>query len=156
MSHIEAKLTELGLTLPAVAAPIAAYVPAVLSGDLVFTSGQLPTVDGKLIVTGHVGDGPGSVPVEAAKSAAELAALNALAAIKSVVGDLDRVVQIVKVTGFVSCEPSFSNHSAVVNGASELFGRVFGDAGKHARSSIGMASLPLGAPVEIEVIARIR
>lgn len=156
MSQLEAKLAQLGLSLPAVAAPIAAYVPAVQAGELVFTSGQLPTVEGKLVVTGHVGDGHGSVPVEAAKQAAQLAALNALAAIKSVIGDLDRIEQIVKVTGFVACEPTFTTHSAVVNGASDLLGELFGDAGKHARSSVGMASLPLGAPVEIEVIARIR
>lgn len=156
MSQIEAKLAELGLALPTVAAPLAAYVPAVQSGDLVYTSGQLPTVDGKLIVTGHVGDGHGSVPLDAAKQAAAQAVLNALAAIKSVTGDLDRIEQIVKLTGFVACEPSFSNHPAVVNGASELLGAVFGDAGKHARSSVGMTSLPLGAPVEIEVIARVK
>lgn len=156
MSQVEAQLAKLGLALPAVAAPIAAYVPAVQAGELVFTSGQLPTVEGKLVATGHVGDGHGLVPVEAAKQAAQLAALNALAAVKGVIGDLDRIEQIVKVTGFVSCEPSFVTHSAVVNGASELLGELFGDAGKHARSSVGMASLPLGAPVEIELIVRIR
>lgn len=156
MSQIEARIAELGHTLPPVAAPIAAYVPAVQTGNLVFTSGQLPTVEGKLIISGHVGDGPGTVPIDAAKQAAAQAALNALAAIKSVIGDLDRVVRIVKVTGFIASEPGFSSHSLIVNGASELLAEIFGDAGKHARSSVGMASLPLGAPVEIEVVAEVK
>ena len=153
MSTIEAKLKELGHELPAVPAPIAAYVPATISGNLVFTSGQLPTIDGQLLAAGLVGD---SVDVDTAKKCAERSGLNALAAVKSVLGDLDRVVRIVKVTGFIACRSDFTQHSAVVNGASELFGAVFGDAGKHARSSVGMSALPLGAPVEIEIVVEFR
>ena len=153
MSAVEATLLRLSLPLPAVAAPIAAYVPAVRTGNLVFTSGQLPTIDGTLISTGKVG---AEVTVEQAKAAAERAALNGLAAIKQVIGDLDKIVRIVKVVGFVAVDPSFTNHSAVVNGASELLAECFGDAGKHARSSVGMASLPLNAPVEIELIVEVR
>lgn len=153
MSAVEATLLRLSLPLPAVAAPIAAYVPAVRTGNLVFTSGQLPTIDGTLISTGKVG---AEVTVEQAKAAAERAALNGLAAIKQVIGDLDKIVRIVKVVGFVAVDPSFTNHSAVVNGASELLAECFGDAAKHARSSVGMASLPLNAPVEIELIVEVR
>lgn len=156
MSVIESRLAELGHTLPAVPAPIAAYVPATQTGNLVFTSGQLPTVDGQLLATGLVGSGADDVDVETAKKCAERSGLNALAAVKSVVGDLDKVVRIVKVTGFIACRPDFTNHSAIVNGASELFGSVFGDAGKHARSSVGMAALPLGAPVEVEIVVEVR
>lgn len=156
MSVIESRLAELGHTLPAVPAPIAAYVPATQTGNLVFTSGQLPTVDGQLLATGLVGSGADDVDVETAKKCAERSGLNALAAVKSVVGDLDKVVRIVKVTGFIACRPDFTNHSAIVNGASELFGEVFGDAGKHARSSVGMAALPLGAPVEVEIVVEVR
>lgn len=150
---VEAKLAELGLTLPEVAAPIAAYVPAVRTGNLVFTSGQLPTVAGQLVATGKVG---ADVDVDTAKAAAQQCALNGLAAVKQVIGDLERVVRIVKVVGFVAVDPSFTNHSAVVNGASELLGALFGDAAKHARSSVGMASLPLDAPVEVELIVEVR
>lgn len=153
MSAVEATLLRLSLPLPDVAAPIAAYVPAVRTGNLVFTSGQLPTIDGTLISTGKVG---AEVSVEQAKAAAERAALNGLAAIKQVIGDLDKIVRVVKVVGFVAVDPSFTNHSAVVNGASELLAACFGDAGKHARSSIGMASLPLNAPVEIELVVEVR
>ena len=153
MSNVESKLAELGFTLPEVAAPIAAYVPAARTGNLVFTSGQLPTLDGKLLATGKVGS---DVDVETAKAAAQRCALNGLAAIKQVIGDLDRIVRIVKVVGFVAVDPSFTNHSAVVNGASELLGACFGDAGLHARSSVGMASLPLDAPVEVELIVEVR
>lgn len=153
MSAVEATLLRLGLPLPQVAAPIAAYVPAVRTGNLVFTSGQLPTIDGTLIATGKVG---AEVTVDQAKAAAERAALNGLAAIKQVIGDLDKIVRVVKVVGFVAVDPSFTNHSAVVNGASEFLGECFGDAAKHARSSVGMASLPLDAPVEIELIVEVR
>ena len=153
MSAVEATLLRLSLPLPEVAAPIAAYVPAVRTGNLVFTSGQLPTIDGTLISAGKVG---AEVTVEQAKAAAERAALNGLAAIKQVIGDLDKIVRIVKVVGFVAVDPSFTNHSAVVNGASELLAECFGDAAKHARSSVGMASLPLNAPVEIELIVEVR
>jgi enamine deaminase RidA (YjgF/YER057c/UK114 family) len=152
-SKIEAKLAALGLSLPEVPAPIAAYVPATITGNLVFTSGQLPTVDGTLLATGRVGV---EVDVDMAKACAQRSGLNALAAVKSVVGDLDRVTRIVKVTGFIACPPEFSTHSAVVNGASELFGELFGDAGKHARSSVGMSALPLNAPVEIEIIVEFK
>lgn len=153
MSAVEATLLRLGHTLPDVAAPIAAYVPAVRTGNLIFTSGQLPTIDGKLVATGKVG---AEVSVEHAKAAAERAALNGLAAIKQLIGDLDKVVRVVKVVGFVAVDPSFTNHSAVVNGASELLGECFGEAAKHARSSVGMASLPLDAPVEVELIVEVR
>ena len=156
MSVIETRLAELGHTLPQVPAPIAAYVPAVQSGNLVFTSGQLPTVDGQLLASGLVGNGADDVDVETAKKCAERSGLNALAAVKSLVGDLDKVVRIVKVTGFIACRPDFTSHSAVVNGASKLFGAVFGDAGSHARSSVGMSALPLGAPVEIEIVVEVR
>ena len=156
MSVIETRLAELGHTLPQVPAPIAAYVPATQTGNLVFTSGQLPTVDGQLLASGLVGTGADDVDVETAKKCAERSGLNALAAVKSLVGDLDKVVRIVKVTGFIACRPDFTNHSAVVNGASELFGAVFGDAGLHARSSVGMSALPLGAPVEIEIVVEVR
>ncbi|MGA7204107.1 MAG: RidA family protein [Specibacter sp.] len=149
-SRIEARLAELGLTLPAVAAPVAVYVPAVVSGNHVYTSGQLPFVDGKLTVTGKVGAG---VSAEDAKSLAATCAINAIAALKSVIGDLDRVTRIVKVVGFVASDPSFTGQPGVVNGASELLGTVFGDAGVHSRSAVGVAVLPLDSPVEVELIA---
>ena len=148
----EARLDALGLTLPEVPAPVAAYVPAVQSGRLVFTSGQLPMVDGALLLTGHVG---AEVDVEAAAACARVCALNAVAAVKSVVGDLSKVQRIVKVTGFVSSSPDFTQHSAVMNGASELLLSIFGDAGRHARTSIGVAVLPLGAPVEVELTVEV-
>ncbi len=153
--RVEGRLTELGLTLPVVVPPLAAYVPAVRDGDHVFTSGQVPLVDGALPVSGRVGEGPGLVTPEQAKAMAQVCALNALAAIKSVVGDLDAVAQVVKVVGFVASDPEFTGHPGVVNGASELFGAVFGDAGRHARSAVGVAALPLGAPVEVEVLVRL-
>jgi enamine deaminase RidA (YjgF/YER057c/UK114 family) len=149
------RLRELGLTLPPVAAPVAAYVPAVLDQDLVWTSGQLPVVDGALPVTGLVGLGQGDVPPEDAAHLARVCALNALAAVGSVV-DLDRVARIVKVVGFVASAPGFTGQPAVVNGASELLGDVFGAAGGHARSAVGVAALPLGAPVEVELVASLR
>lgn len=156
MSSIENRINELGMKLPPLAPPLAAYVPAIQTGNLVFTAGQLPTIDGKLIAEGQVGEGAGAVSIETAQECARQSALNALAAIKSVVGDLDRVERIVKVTGFVSCESSFASHSAVINGASELIGQIFGDAGLHARSAVGMSSLPFNAPVEIEMIVEVR
>ena len=156
MSRIEDRLAELGLVLPQVAAPVAAYVPAVLDGDRVWTSGQLPFVDGALPATGKVGTGAGLVPAEDAANLARLCALNALAAVKSVLGDLDRVTRIVKVVGFVASDPAFTGQPAVVNGASQLLGDVFGDAGVHARSAVGVAALPLDAPVEVELVAAIR
>ena len=150
--NVEARLAELGITLPAVAAPVAAYVPAVISGNLVFTSGQLPFVSGALPATGKVGDGHGLVPAADAKDYARIAILNALAAVKSVLGSLDRVTRIVKVTGFVASVPEFTGQPGVINGASELLGEVFGEAGAHARSAVGVPVLPLDSPVEVEII----
>ncbi|GAA3509435.1 RidA family protein [Georgenia daeguensis] len=150
------RLAELGLTLPPVAAPVAAYVPAVRHGDLVHTSGQLPMVDGALALTGKVGESAGSVTPEQAKDAARTCALNALAAVAAEVGGLDQVVRVVKVTGFVASEPSFTGQPGVVNGASELLGEIFGDAGRHARSAVGVAALPLDAPVEVEIVVAVR
>jgi enamine deaminase RidA (YjgF/YER057c/UK114 family) len=150
--RVAARLAELGLEVPAVAAPVAAYVPAVLDGDHVWTSGQLPMVEGRLPVTGKVGEGDGLVPPEDAARLARQCALNALAAVQSVVGDLDRVTRVVKVVGFVASDPAFTGQPAVVNGASELLGEVFGPHGAHARSAVGVAALPLDAPVEVEVV----
>lgn len=149
-SRIEARLAELGLTLPPVAAPVAAYVPAVISGNHVYTSGQLPFIDGKLTATGKVG---AEVSAEDAKSMAATSAINALAALKSVIGDLDRVTRIVKVVGFVASDPSFTGQPGVINGASELLGDIFGEVGIHARSAVGVSVLPLDSPVEVELIA---
>jgi enamine deaminase RidA (YjgF/YER057c/UK114 family) len=145
------RLAELGLDLPPVAAPVAAYVPAVRTGNQVYVSGQLPMADGALLATGKVG---AEVPADDAKRLAERCALNALAAIDDLVG-LDRVVRVVKVCGFVASAPGFTGQPGVINGASELFGAVFGDAGKHARSAVGVGELPLGAPVEVEVIVEV-
>ena len=156
MGAVEQRLAELGLRVPELVAPLAAYVPAVLDGSRVYVSGQVPMVDGVLAETGHVGEGAGLVSPERAKELAAVCALNAIAAVKSVVGDLDRVERVVKVVGFVASDPSFTGQPGVVNGASELFGDVFGDAGRHARSAVGVAALPLGAPVEVEVIVHVR
>lgn len=150
MTAIADRMAELGLVLPRVAAPVAAYVPAVVSGRLVFTSGQLPFVDGVLPATGKVG---AEVTVETAAELAARCALNALAAVEAAIGSLDRVTRIVKVTGFVASDPSFTAQPAVVNGASELLGSVFGELGSHARSAVGLAVLPLDAPVELELVA---
>lgn len=152
MSAVEARLRELGLELPEVAKPVAAYVPAVRTGRYVHTSGQLPFVDGRLVETGKVG---GTVSVERAVELAGLCALNAIAALGTQV-DLDDVVRIVKVVGFVASTPDFTAQPAVVNGASELLGRVFGEAGVHARSAVGVAVLPLDSPVEVELLAEVR
>lgn len=153
MGRIDERLAELSITLAEPAAPAGAYVPAIVDGDHVLTSGQLPLVDGGLPLTGHVG---AEVDPEQAKEMARLCAINALAAIRSVVGDLDRVEQVVKVVGFVSSAPDFTGQPGVINGASELLGEVFGSAGEHARSAVGVAALPLGAPVEVEVTVRVR
>jgi enamine deaminase RidA (YjgF/YER057c/UK114 family) len=147
------RLTALGLVLPEVAAPLASYVPAIRTGDYVYTSGQLPMVDGKLMTTGKVGD---EVSAEDAHSLARICALNALAAVASVSGGLPNVVRIIKVVGFVASAPGFTGQPGVVNGASELLGEVFGVAGIHARSAVGVAVLPLDAPVEIEMIVEVR
>jgi enamine deaminase RidA (YjgF/YER057c/UK114 family) len=152
MSKVEDRLAELGRTLPGVAAPVAAYVPAVRSGSLVFTSGQLPMVDGSLAATGKVG---AEVSAEDAKQLAATCALNALAAIKALIGDLDQVSRVVKVVGFVASVADFTGQPGVINGASELLGEVFGDKGVHARSAVGVAVLPLDAPVEVELIVEI-
>ncbi|MFJ6670222.1 RidA family protein [Actinosynnema sp. NPDC091369] len=146
-----ARLAELGIALPEVAAPVAAYVPAVRTGQLVYTSGQLPFVQGSLAATGKVG---GDVSPEEAKAHARTCALNALAAIDALVG-LDSVVRVVKLVGFVASADGFTGQPAVVNGASDLIGEVFGEAGQHARSAVGVAELPLGAPVEVELIVEI-
>jgi enamine deaminase RidA (YjgF/YER057c/UK114 family) len=149
---VEARLTELGIVLPDVAAPVAAYVPAVVSGSHVYTSGQLPFVSGALPATGKVGDGHGLVPADDAKEYARQCALNALAAARSVLGSLDRVTQVVKVTGFVASDPTFTGQPGVVNGASEVLGEIFGTEGVHARSAVGVAVLPLDSPVEVEIV----
>ena len=156
MSAVEKRLAELGIELPGVAAPLAAYVPAVLDGDRVWTSGQLPFVAGALPATGKVGDGPGLVSPADAAGLARVAALNALAAVKSVLGDLDRVQRVVKLVGFVASDPSFTGQPAVVNGASQLLGEVLGEAGVHARSAVGVAVLPMDSPVEIELVVAVR
>ncbi|MEW9554703.1 RidA family protein [Nonomuraea sp. NPDC050783] len=148
----EEKLSELGLTLPEVAKPVAAYVPAVRTGDLVYTSGQVPVVEGKLAATGKLG---AELTVEQGYEMARICALNALAALKAEVGDLTKVVRIVKVVVFVASDPSFTDHPKVGNGASELLGEVLGEAGRHARSAVGVAALPLDAPVEVELIAEV-
>ena len=156
MGAVEDRLAALGLTVPEVVAPLAAYVPAVLDGSRVYVSGQVPFVDGVLPESGHVGEGPGMVSPERAKELAAVCALNAIAAIKSVVGDLDTVERVVKVVGFVASDPAFTGQPGVINGASELFRSAFGEAGVHARSAVGVAALPLGAPVEVEVIVHVR
>ena len=149
MGAIEDRMSELGLTLPAVAAPVAAYIPATTSGNLVFTSGQLPFVDGALPRTGKVG---AEVDTEDATGLAALCALNALAAAASVIGSLDRITRVVKVTAFIASAPDFTGQPAVANGASALLQSVFGEIGVHARSAVGVAVLPLNAPVEIELV----
>jgi enamine deaminase RidA (YjgF/YER057c/UK114 family) len=153
MSKIEQKLADLGFPLPAVAKPVAAYVPSVVTGNLCFTSGQLPFVDGALPQTGKVGR---DVTPEDAKELARLCALNALAALKLAIGDLDRVTRIVKVVGFVSVVPEFTAIPGVINGASEFLGEVFGEVGSHARSAVGVPALPLDSAVELEIIAEFK
>jgi enamine deaminase RidA (YjgF/YER057c/UK114 family) len=152
-THPEAKLAELGLTLPEVAAPAGVYLPAVRSGNYIYTSGQLPMIDGKLVTVGKVG---AEVSAEDAKALAQRCALNALAAVKWELGDLAQVKRVVKVVGFVASAPDFTAQPGVINGASELLGAVFGEAGQHARSAVGVAVLPLDAPVEVELIVEIR
>jgi enamine deaminase RidA (YjgF/YER057c/UK114 family) len=149
MTKIEARLQELGLKLPTPPKPVAAYVPAVLHGGLLYISGQLPMVDGQLSCTGHVGQ---DVSLEAAQAAARTCTLNALAIAQDVLGDLDRITQVIKVGGFVSSSPGFTDHPKVINGCSELLGEIFGEAGRHARAAVGVSALPLGAAVEIEFV----
>jgi enamine deaminase RidA (YjgF/YER057c/UK114 family) len=148
----EERLQELGVDLPAPAAPVAAYLPCVRTRNLVYVSGQVPSVDGKPTHLGHLGD---DVDLEAGRAAARTCAVNVLAALKAELGELSRVRRVVKVTGFVASTPGFTDHPKVVNAASELFGEVFGDAGRHARAAVGVAALPLGVPVEVEAIVEV-
>jgi len=152
MSDVRAKLAELGLTLPVATLPLAAYVPAVRTGNIVFTAGQLPMVDGKLPMTGKVG---AAVTVEKAKELAQICALNALAAVQTV-AEVDDIVRVIRVVGYVNGIPGFITQPAVVNGASELFLHIWGDAGKHARSAVGIAELPLDASVEVELTVELK
>jgi enamine deaminase RidA (YjgF/YER057c/UK114 family) len=152
MTTPEARLAAVGLTVPDVVKPVAAYVPAVRTGSYVYTSGQLPMTGGALVATGKVG---AEVSPEQAKELASLCALNALAAVRSEVGDLSSVVRVVKVVGFVASTPEFTGQPGVVNGASELLATAFGDAGVHARSAVGVAVLPLDAPVEVEIVVEV-
>ena len=147
-----ARLAELGIELPEVVPPVASYVPAVQSGGYVYTAGQLPMVNGEMLAVGKVGS---SVTEAQARECARACALNAIAAVVSVVGDIDRIRRIVKVVGFVASEPDFVGQPVVVNGASDILGEIFGDAGVHARSAVGVASLPKDAPVEVEMIVEI-
>jgi len=156
MSAVEDRLAELGLLVPDVAIPVAAYLPAVRDGNHIFTSGQLPMVSGALAATGKVGAGPGQVSAEDAEKLAQICALNAIAAVKALIGDLDKVTRVVKVVGFVASDPSFTGQPGVINGASELLGAAFGEAGVHARSAVGVAVLPLDSPVELEIIVSVR
>jgi enamine deaminase RidA (YjgF/YER057c/UK114 family) len=150
--HPEEKLAELGLAVPEVARPVASYVPAVRSGNYVFTSGQLPMRSGELMVTGKVG---GEVSEEEAIECAQQCALNAIAAVKAEIGDLALIKRVVKVVAFVASTPDFTGQPRVANGASDLFGKVFGDAGIHARSAVGVPVLPLDAPVEVEILVEV-
>ncbi|MGE5416291.1 MAG: RidA family protein [Acidobacteriota bacterium] len=149
---VEERIAELGIVLPEAPKPVAAYVPGVVSGDLVFISGQLPTVEGKLSAMGKIGD---ELTVKDGQKAARRAAINCLSVLKSMVGDLDRVEQVVKLTGYVQSANDFYNQPQVINGASELMQEVFGDRGQHARAAVGVNALPLNAPCEVELIVRI-
>ncbi len=146
---VTARLAELGITIPQVAKPVASYVPATTAGNLVFTAGQLPFVDGQLPATGKVGD---EVSAEDAKDLARIAVLNAIAAVETAIGSVDRVTRIVKLVVFVASTPGFTGQPAVANGASDTLVDIFGDAGRHARSAVGVAALPLDAPVELELV----
>lgn len=149
MSAVESRLAELGLSLPPAAKPVAAYVPAIVTGNLVYTSGQLPFVDGQLPATGKVG---ATIDAEDAQAMARTCVLNGLAAAHGVIGSLDRITRVVKVVGFVASHPDFTGQPGVINGASVLLGEIFGEAGAHARSAIGVGVLPLDSPVEIEFV----
>jgi len=151
MTEVRAKLAELGLALPVAAKPVAAYVPAIRTGNIVFTAGQLPMVDGALAKTGKVG---GEISIEEAKKLAEVCALNALAAVETV-ADVNKIVRVVRVVGYVNGVAGFTQQPAVINGASELFLNIWGEAGKHARSALGVAELPLNAPVEVELTVEV-
>lgn len=152
MGNLEIKLEKMGIVLPEIPKPVAAYIPAKQTGNLVFTAGQLPIVQGELISKGLLGQ---DVEIEEANKAARICTLNALAAIKGVIGELDRIQQIVRVVGYVASAPTFTQQPAVVNGASELLLEIFGERGKHARSAVGMAVLPLNASVEVELTVEI-
>jgi enamine deaminase RidA (YjgF/YER057c/UK114 family) len=152
VTAVEDRLAELGLSVPDVVAPVAAYVPAVRAGRQIFTSGQLPMRSGQLMATGKVG---GEVSPEDATACAQQCALNAIAAVKAQIGDLDQVKRVVKVVCFVASAPDFTGQPQVANGASELLGTAFGDAGVHARSAVGVAVLPLDAPVEVEILVEV-
>jgi len=148
----EERLQELGVSLPSPAAPVAAYIPCVRTGNLVYVSGQVPTVDGRPTHLGHLG---AEVGLEDGRAAARTCAVNVIAALKAELGQLSQVRRIVKVTGFVACTPEFTDAPKVINAASELFGEAFGDAGRHARAAVGVAALPLGVPVEVEAIVEV-
>lgn len=148
----EERLHELGVTLPSPAVPVAAYIPCVRTGNLVYVSGQVPAVEGKPTHVGHLG---ADVDLEAGRAAARTCAINVLAALKAELGELSQVRRVVKVTGFVASTPEFTDHPKVVNAASELFGEAFGDAGRHARAAVGVAALPLGVPVEVDAIVEV-
>ena len=147
--QFEQKISELGLTLPSVAPPAGSYLPSITSGNLVFTAGQIPLVEGQLAATGKVGS---EISLDKAQELARICLLNGLAAVKSELGDLQRVKRIVKIVGFVSSDPSFTQQPQVINAASDLLAEIFGEAGRHARSAVGVAVLPLDAPVEIELV----
>lgn len=149
---VNARLAELGISIPEVVPPVAAYVPAVVTGRHVYTSGQLPMRDGSMIAEGLVGS---DVDPEVAKDCARQSAINALAAAQSVIGSLDRVTRVVKVVGFVASAPGFTGQPAVINGASEVLLEIFGEAGRHARSAVGVAALPINAPVEVEMVLEV-
>ena len=153
MGKVESRINELNISLPDAPKPVAAYIPAKQTGKLVFTAGQLPMVNGELISKGLLGQ---DVEIDEANKAARICTLNALAAIKGVIGDLDRIKQIVRVVGYVASVPTFTQQPAVVNGASELLLEIFGENGKHARSAVGMAVLPLNASVEIELTVEVK
>ena len=152
MATPEERLEQLGVSLPTPAAPVAAYIPCVRTGNLVYVSGQVPLVDGKPSHTGRLGE---HVSTEDARAAARTCAINVLAALKAELGELSQVRRVVKVTGFVASAPGFTDIPKVINGASELFGEAFGDAGRHARSAVGVTALPLGVPVEVEAIVEV-